>query len=88
MTEQDWYQIRIQGWIGLQWTEWSDGMRIAYDGEKDNSPITFLSGPIVDQAALRSLLTKIWDVNLTLVSVSRIETNTEQPRGGPNDEHS
>jgi hypothetical protein len=88
VTEQDWYQIRVQEWIGKRWAEWFDGMRIAYDGAKDNSPTTVLIGPIVDQAALRSLLTKIWDLNLTLVSVSRVETKTEQAGGRPNDEHS
>jgi len=50
---------------------------VIYEGAEDGSPITVLTSPVVDQAALRGLLTKIWDLNLTLVSVTRIETSTE-----------
>ena len=32
-------------------------------------PITSLSGPVVDQAALRSILIQLWDLNLTVRSV-------------------
>ena len=57
MTEQDRYQIRVQGWIGERWANWFDGMTMAYEGTKDDSPVTILTGLVVDQAALRSLLT-------------------------------
>jgi hypothetical protein len=71
MMEQDRYQIRVQGWIGERWANWFDGMAMIYEGAEDDSPITLLTGPVVDQAALRGLLTKIWDLNLTLLSVTR-----------------
>ena len=73
----DKYQIRVQGWIGERWADWFDGMTLTYKGTKGDSPITTLTGPVVDQAALRSLLTKIWDLNLTLISVTRVGTSTE-----------
>ena len=69
MRKQDRYQIQVQGWIGERWADWFDGVTMSYERAKDNSPITILTGPVVDQAALRSLLTKIWDLNLTLISV-------------------
>jgi hypothetical protein len=78
------YQIRVQGWIGERWAGWFDGMTLTYEGTtdaphlEDDSPITTLTGPVMDQAALRSLLSKIWDLNLTLISVTRVETSTEQ----------
>jgi len=75
--EQDRYRVQVQGWIGERWANWFDGMTIAYEGAKDDSPITVLTGPVVDQAALRSLLTKIWDLNLTLISVTRVATGAE-----------
>jgi hypothetical protein len=80
MTEQDRYQIRLQGWIGRRWANWFDGMTMTYNGTESDSPITVLSGPVVDQAALRSLLSKIWDLNLTVISMARVETSTEQTR--------
>jgi hypothetical protein len=36
---------------------------------------TVISGPMADQAALHSLLVKVLNLNLTLISVSRIETD-------------
>jgi hypothetical protein len=75
--EQDRYQIRVQGWISERWADWFDGMAMSYERAEDDSPITTLTGAVVDQAGLRSLLAKIWDLNLTLVSVTRVETRAE-----------
>ena len=69
--EQDSYEIRVQGWIAKRWVYWFDGMTMTYEGADDDSAITILTGPIVDQVALRGYLMKIWDLNLTLLSVSR-----------------
>ena len=85
MRDQDRYQIRVQGWIGERWADWFDGMAMTYEGTNDDSPITILTGPVVDQAALRSLLTKIWDLNLTLISVALVETRVKV-RGGNSNE--
>jgi hypothetical protein len=76
--EQDGVQIRVQGWIGERWANWFDGMTMAYEGAEDDSPITVLTGPVVDQAALRGLLIKIWDLNLALISVGRIRMAPKQ----------
>jgi hypothetical protein len=80
MTEQDRYQIRVQGWIGERWANWFDGMTMIYESAEDDSPITILTGPVADQAALRGFLTKIWDLNLTLISVTRVEMSAEWTR--------
>ena len=85
MAEQDRYQIRVQGWIGERWANLFDGMTMTYEGAQDDVPVTILTGPVVDQAALRGLLTRIWDLNLTLLSAIRIETSVEQ-RGGTSHE--
>ena len=74
MTEHNEVQIRVQGWINERWADWFDGMTMTYEGTKDDSPVTVLTGPIIDQAALRGILTKIWDLNLTVISVNRIES--------------
>lgn len=77
MAGQDKYQIRVQGWISKRWANWFEGVTMTYEGTEDDSPITILTGPVVDQAALRGLLTKIWDLNLALISVTRVETSTQ-----------
>lgn len=76
MTEQARYQIQVQGWIGQRWTEWLDGGMIARQGEDDGSPTTTLTSAAIDQAALRGILSKLWDLNLTLVSVTRIDVDS------------
>lgn len=67
MTEM--YQIRVQGTIDQRWTNWFAGMTIATDGR---TSVTTLTGYVADQAALRGILTKLWDLNLDLISVHRI----------------
>jgi hypothetical protein len=63
------YQIRIQGHLGRQWTEWFDGLTITLEGNGD----TLLTGLVVDQAALHGLLKKVRDLGLPLLSVICVE---------------
>ncbi len=59
------YQIRLQGHLGPQWTEWFEGLtvRLAENGD------TVLTGPVADQAVLHGLLRKVRDLGITLISV-------------------
>ena len=77
MAEQDKYQIKIRGWIGKRWANWFGGLAMCYEGTEDDSPLTVLTGPVADQAALRGILARIWDLNLTLLSVIRVEASSE-----------
>ena len=61
------YEIKLKGRLDQSWTDWFDGMDVFYEGD-----VTVLKGSIVDQAALRGLLSKVWDLNRTLISVNRI----------------
>lgn len=63
------YQICIEGELGEQWSDWFSGMIVAVEGE--DKKMTTLSGR-VDQAALRGILNKLWDLNLVLISVNLI----------------
>ena len=61
------YQIRIKGHLDSQWTEWFEGMTITLEANGD----TLLTGSVIDQSALHSLLKKIRDLGMPLISVNR-----------------
>ncbi|NTW44247.1 MAG: hypothetical protein HGB14_07390 [Anaerolineaceae bacterium] len=61
------YQIRIKGHLDSQWTEWFEGLTITLEANGD----TILTGFVIDQSALHSLLKKIRDLGMPLVSVNR-----------------
>jgi hypothetical protein len=63
------YQIRLKGHLGRQWAAWFGGLTITLEDNGD----TLLAGPVVDQAALHSLLRKVRDLGMLLISVTRIE---------------
>ena len=43
------YRIRVGGHLDGSWSEWFEGLRLTYEANGE----TVLSGPIVDEAALR-----------------------------------
>lgn len=66
------YQIKVAGYLDQKWSDWFNGMEISHALEGDNTPITTLTGPVTDQPSLRGILSKIWDLNLVLISLFRI----------------
>ncbi len=75
------YQIRVQGHLGPQWTDWFAGLAITL--EEDGA--TLLTGPVTDQAALHGLLRKVRDLGLPLLAVQFLKqgethaANVSQP---------
>jgi hypothetical protein len=65
------YEFRLKGRLTPRWATWFDGMDLtaADDGT------TVLSGPVTDQAALHGVLTRIRDLGLALVSVTRLDAH-------------
>jgi len=61
------YQIRIKAHLDSQWTDWFEGLTITLEANGD----TLLTGPVIDQSALHSLLKKIRDLGMPLISVNR-----------------
>jgi hypothetical protein len=67
MDRDFYYEIRVEGVLKEAWSDWFEGLEIrANPGGR-----TTLSGRLVDQAALFNVLTKINNLNLTLISVAR-----------------
>ena len=75
------YEIKIQGHLDEEWSEWFDDLTMTYDQHDD----TILTGPVADQAALHGLLKKVRDLVLPLISVNPVEPRvsaTQKERGG------
>jgi len=69
------YELQVQGELDQGWENWLSGLAVTLDCHGEQPPTTTLVGPVADQAALRGLLCKLWDLNLTLISVRRIEAD-------------
>jgi hypothetical protein len=70
--QQATYQICVQGRLGERWLSWFDDLAIVVEIGSDGTPITTLTGAVQDQAGLRGILNKLWDLNLALLSVTRL----------------
>jgi hypothetical protein len=71
------YQIRIKGHLDQGWSDWFEGLTIAFDDNGD----TLVSGPVVDQAALHGLLRKVRDLGMPLLSVTCVEDSKGNVKG-------
>jgi hypothetical protein len=62
------YKIKIQGHLDTRWSEWFYDMTITHE----RGGTTTLCGPLPDQIVLHSVLDRIRDMNLQLISVNQI----------------
>lgn len=67
------YEIRIRGHLPDKYSAWFEGMKIT----RQNDGSTTILGPLSDQTALHSVLFKIRNMNVGLLSVNIIEQNGE-----------
>jgi hypothetical protein len=65
------YEIRVQGYLSDQWSAWFDGLALQHE----TSGETTLTGLLPDQAALFGVLAKIHNLNLVLVSITRLSSS-------------
>ena len=62
------YQIKVMGRLDEAWSDWIGGMTITEESGGEGPPVTTLTGPI-DQAALHSVLRRLYSLGLPLISV-------------------
>jgi hypothetical protein len=74
------YQIKVPGQLSESWSGWAGGMTITVESEDDGPPITTLTGIVADQAALQSLLRRLYSLGLPLMSVKWVEPDAENRR--------
>jgi hypothetical protein len=66
------YQIKVPGELDESWADWVGGMTIAIETSGENLPVTTLTGT-VDQAALQSVLRRLYSLGLPLISVTCVD---------------
>jgi hypothetical protein len=71
------YLIKIRGMLDEDWSDWFGGVEMAPEQTVDGSPVTLLTGSF-DHSALHGALARLRDLNLTLISVSRLESDERQ----------
>ena len=67
------YEIKIQGHLDTKWSEWFYGLTITH--KPDGA--TTLSGPLPDQIVLHSVLDRLRDMNLPLLSLKQIVSDRQ-----------
>lgn len=73
MDENAEYSIVVRGELSPSWLAWFDTLEVEVSYGEGGAPLTALCGPVTDQAALRGVLCRLWDLNLTVLSVTRLE---------------
>ncbi len=69
MREPPTYRITIKGHLDERWNDGFNGLIVTHESKGT----TTLSGPIVDQSALHSVLARIQALNLALISVNQVD---------------
>lgn len=65
----EYYEIRVKGQLDPGWSEWFEDFSVTPLKEGE----TKISGWIQDQSALHGVLARIRNLNLTLISVTRVD---------------
>jgi hypothetical protein len=73
MAEGSFYEIRVKGRLGPEWSVWFDDLALIPQPDGD----TVLAGHVTDQAALHGILAKIRDLGLLLLSVKLVDGWTD-----------
>ena len=65
------YQIRLKEKLDERWSAWLGGLTMIHEANGE----TVLIAEVIDQAALHGLLSKVRDLQVTLISVSPLEAD-------------
>ena len=63
------YEIRLKGHLEARWSAWFDGLSLS----QESDGTTVIRGSVIDQAALHGLLSKVRDLGLPLIAVTRVD---------------
>ena len=67
--EPEQYEIRLKGHLEARWSAWFDGLSLI----QESDGTTVIRGSVIDQAALHGLLSKVRDLGLPLIALTRVD---------------
>ena len=67
------YRIRVKGFLDESWSDRLSGLLIENQALESKSPVAVLRGKILDQTQLLGVLSNLYEMHLSLVSVELIE---------------
>jgi hypothetical protein len=71
------YIIKVRSHLDDKKRYWFEGMAMTTGYDEEGRPITTFTGYLADQAALHGVLAKIRDMNLPLISVGRVSSDSK-----------
>lgn len=67
------YQICVQGNVDASWSDWLEDFEVSISKDEDGNTSTRFTGLVPDQAALRGIMNRLWDLNLVILSVQLLD---------------
>lgn len=72
------YRIRLKERLDQRWSAWLGGLAVIHGATVE----TMLISELADQAALRGLISKVRDLQLTLISLNPLEADSPSKEEG------
>ena len=66
--------ITVRGRVAPHWSRWLEELQFSYRLSEDGDDVTDLTGTLPDQSALQGALKRIWNLNLTVLSVNTADS--------------
>ena len=61
--------ITVREHVAPHWSRWLENLQLSYRFSQGSGNVTDLTGTLPDQSALQGVLKRIWNLNLTVLSV-------------------
>ena len=70
------YKIEIEGELNEIWVDAFEGKKITTRKREDQSVVTCLTGPVLDQCELMGILNGLFELHLPILTVKNVDKDT------------
>ena len=67
------YRIHVKGFIDESWSDRLSGLRIENLATESKAPVAVLQGTLLDQAQLLGILSNLYEMHMSLISVELLD---------------